>query len=929
MVGTAAASPGKLRHRSDRKAVPYTHRPPRLFDTVEGGRLVAARNDPAWRRWGPYLSDRQWGTVREDYSADGEAWSDLPHDHARSRAYRWGEDGIGGFADRDLNWCLCLALWNGRDPILKERLFGLTNTEGNHGEDVKELYYYLDGIPSHAYMRMLYKYPQAAFPYERLLRENAQAGLDAPEFELIDTGVFDESRYFDVAIAYAKAGPDDILMRITVANRGPEAADLALLPQLFARNTWSWGRDAARPVLRLEADGTVSARHPRMPPMRLFAEGTAEGAPEWLFCDNETNGARLYGLPPAGYPKDAIDRCVVGGEAGAVNPDRTGTKCAALHRLRLEAGAEATLRLRFRPEEQGDGDPFTAFDAVFAQRIAEADAFYAALQADLPDADERRVQRQALAGLLWSKQLYHYDLREWLEGDPGQPKPPEARKFGRNADWRHVRAHDIVSMPDAWEYPWFASWDLALQSIVLATIDPDFAKGQVLLLLDEAYTHPNAAMPAYEWGFSDANPPLHAFAAWRVFSLDRALTGVPDHDFLLRAFNRLTLNFTWWVNRKDAAGRNLFQGGFLGLDNIGLFDRSKPLAGGALTQSDATAWMAMNALELMRIAVELALTERAYEDMAQKFFEHFLLIADAAARGGGLWDEKDQFFYDVIETEAGRIPIRARTLVGLIPICAVAILGEADTRCLPGFQARLRFFLESRPDLAALVSRWQEPGQGGTLLLSLLRGHRLKALLRRMLDEAEFLSPHGIRGVSKVYADTPFRFLWNGEALTLPYEPAESRTRLFGGNSNWRGPVWLPINYLLIAGLRRFHRYYGPDFRVEAPTGSGQLLSLDAIADLLARRLIALSTRGPDGRRPVYGDSRLEQEDPHFRDHVLSYEYYHGETGRGLGASHQTGWSALVALLIQQVALGPIEDPPPSGAGQGDPAQDSSGSQTQ
>ncbi|TXN39136.1 glucosidase [Methylobacterium sp. WL30] len=887
----------------------HTHRPPRIFETVEGGRLAETRTDPAWRLWGPYLSDRQWGTVREDYSADGEAWDYLPHDHARSRAYRWGEDGIGGFADKDLNWCLSLALWNGCDPILKERLFGLTNAEGNHGEDVKELYYYLDGVPTHAYMRMLYKYPHDAFPYSRLTEENARCGLDDREFELIDTGLFDAGRYCDVTIEYAKAGPDDVLMRVTAINRGPDEATLALLPQLFSRNTWSWA-NGPRPDLRLAADGTVLAVHHAMPAMRLHADG----APEWLFCENETNAHRLFGAPQSGYPKDGIGRRVVDGEMDAVNPDRSGTKCAGVHRLTIAPGGEQSVRLRFRIAE-ASGDAFADFDAVFSARIAEADAFYAALQADIADADRRAVQRQALAGMLWSKQLYHYDVREWLDGDPAQPAPPEARKAGRNADWRHVRAHDIISMPDAWEYPWFASWDLALQSLVFATIDPDFAKGQILLLLDDAYGHPNAEVPAYEWNFSDANPPLHAFAAWRVFSLDQALTGRPDHDFLLRVFNKLTMNFTWWVNRKDASGRNLFQGGFLGLDNIGLFDRSKPIAGGALTQSDATAWMAMNALELMRIAVELALRDPAYEDMAEKFFEHFLLIADAAARRGGLWDETDQFFYDVIETPGGeRIPIRARTLVGLIPICAVAVLRETDLVKLPGLQKRLRFFLENRPDLASLVSRWQEPGEGGTALLSLLRGHRLKALLRRMLDEGEFLSPHGIRGVSKVYERTPFHFAWDGADLTLPYEPAESRTRLFGGNSNWRGPIWLPINYLLIDSLRRFHRYYGPDFRVEAPTGSGTFLSLQEIADELANRMIALSTRGPDGTRPFQATSRLEQEDPHFRDHVLCYEYYHGDTGRGLGASHQTGWSGLVALLIQQCALGPIHALSPSGA---------------
>ncbi|WP_132255416.1 MGH1-like glycoside hydrolase domain-containing protein [Methylobacterium segetis] len=872
---------------------------PRIFDTAEGARLALARTDAAWRLWGPYLSERQWGTVREDYSAEGDAWTYLPHDHARSRAYRWGEDGIGGFGDTHLNWCLSLALWNGRDPILKERLFGLTNEEGNHGEDVKELYYYLDGTPTHSLMRMLYKYPHGAYPYERLLAENRARGLDDPEFELLDTGLFDEGRYFDVGIAYAKAAPDDVLMRVTIENCGPEPAPLCVLPQLFARNTWSWRAGALRPDLSADGDAAVAAVHPALAPMRLAVEGPAE----LLFTENDTNEPRLFGVgDPAGFYKDGIGRYLVEGEAGAVNPARRGTKCAALHRLDLGPGESRTLRLRFRPAGS-PGEPFADFDAVFAEREAEADAFYAALQRGIADPDLRSVQRQALAGMLWSKQLYHYDVREWLAGDPAQPAPPESRRSGRNSDWAHVRANDIISMPDAWEYPWFASWDLALQSLVLAMIDPDFAKGQILLLIDEAYTHPNAALPAYEWGFSDANPPLHAWAAWRVFELDRALTGTPDHAFLKRAFNKLTLNFTWWVNRKDAAGRNLFQGGFLGLDNIGIFDRSKPLANGdTLTQSDATAWMAMFAINVLRVSIEIARDDPAYEDMAEKFFEHFLLIA--AATGEGVWDEADGFFYDVIETAEGeRRPIRVRTMVGLIPIFAVAVLSEAEVARLPRLVERLRFFLVNRPDLARLVSRWNEPGQGRTALLSLLRGHRLKALLRRMLDPAEFLSDHGVRAVSRSYAEAPFCFPYEGRDLGLAYEPAESRSRLFGGNSNWRGPVWMPVNYLLIESLHRFHGYYGPDFRVEAPTGSGEFRSLQEIADDLSRRLIGLSARGPAGR-PVYGESRIEQDDPHFRDHVLFYEYYHGDTGRGLGASHQTGWSGLVALLIQQCAIG-------------------------
>jgi hypothetical protein len=882
--------------------------PRSLFETEEGRRLVDARTDPSWRVWGPYLSDRQWGTVREDYSPGGDAWDYLPHDHARSRAYRWGEDGIGGFGDRHLNWCLSLALWNGRDPILKERLFGLTNQEGNHGEDVKELYYHLDGLPTHAFMRMLYKYPHGAFPYAQLVAENARRGLEDPEYELLDTGLFDEGRYCDVEIAYAKASADDILMRVTATNRGPETAALTLLPQLWARNTWSWKQGTPKPELTAGSDGSVWVRHPNMPPMRFFAEA----ADELLFTENETNTHRLFGSGPAeGFFKDGIDRRVVGGDRTAAN-GLSGTKCAARFDLHLGPGETRTLRLRLRAET-APGDPFTDFDAVFAARESETDAFFAALQAPIADPEMRLVQRQALAGMLWSKQLYHYDVREWLAGDPAQPAPAPERRHGRNSDWAHLRANDIISMPDAWEYPWFASWDLALQAIVFALIDPDFAKNQLLLLVDEAYAHPNAALPAYEWGFGDANPPVHALAAWRVFELDRGLTGTPDHAFLKRIFNKLTLNFTWWVNRKDADDRNLFQGGFLGLDNIGIFDRSKPVGDGAtLTQSDATAWMATYALNLMRIAIELALQDPTYEDMAEKFFEHFLLIA--AATGEGVWDEADGFFYDVIETRDGqRLPIRVRTMVGLVPIFAVATINECDLARLPSLRDRMVFFLRNRPDLAALVSRWNEPGQGQTALLSLLRGHRLKALLHRALDPAEFLSEHGLRAVSRAYADAPFCFSWDGRDLGLAYEPAESRSRLFGGNSNWRGPVWMPVNYLLIAGLNRFHDYYGPDFRVETPTGSGRTSSLREIARQLALRLIGLSTRGPDGRRPVYDGSRIEQEDPHFRDLVLFYEYYDGDTGRGVGASHQTGWSGLVALLIQEVWDAAAEAPAASG----------------
>ena len=867
-----------------------------LLDTAEGRRLIAARSDPAWRRWGPYLSDRQWGTVREDYSPGGDAWDYLPHDQARSRAYRWGEDGIGGFGTHRLHWCLALALWNGRDPILKERLFGLTNAEGNHGEDVKELYYYLDGTPTHSFMRMLYKYPQGPFPYERLLEENRRRTRDDPEFELLDTGLFDEDRYFDVEITYAKAAPDDILLRVDITNCGPETASLTIIPQLWARNTWSWYPDQVRPEITRTGERTARAVHPRLEPMIL----SAQTASAMLFCENETNAARLFGAQPHGFPKDAFDRFVVHGEQGALNPAMTGSKCGALHQLKLEPGQTTTVRIRLATEG-AQSDPFADFDAVMAERRADADGFYDAVQADIADPDERAIQRQAFAGMLWSKQFYYYDVREWLTGDPLQPKP--VRRSTRNVDWAHFRATDVISMPDAWEYPWFASWDLAFQAIVFALIDPDFAKQQLILLLHEWYMHPNAALPAYEWSFSDANPPLHAWAAWRVFNIDQAINGVADHDFLKRVYRKLSLNFTWWVNRKDEAGRNIFQGGFLGLDNIGLFDRSAPLPmGGSLSQSDGTAWMAMYALDLLRMATQLSLADHTYEDMATKFFEHFLLIAKADAEAGGLWDEQDDFFYDQLETPDGRsIPIRTRTIVGLIPMFAVAVLQAGDVAKLPEFKRRMEWVLRNRPDLAQLVSRWDEAGQGQTLLLSLLRGHRLKKLLARMLDPAEFLSDHGVRAVSKEHDAHPYQLRWDGQLFELRYEPAESRTGLFGGNSNWRGPVWMPINFMLIESLRQFHAYFGPDFRVDLPYAPGRTGTLEEVADELARRLKTIFRRNPDGRRPVHGAARLPQTDPRFRDHLLFYEYFSGDDGRGVGASHQTGWTGLIANLIGRV----------------------------
>ena len=888
---------------------------PTLFDTAEGRRLADSQSDQGgWRRWGPYLSERQWGTVREDYSELGHAWDYFPYDQARSRAYRWGEDGLAGFGDERLYLCLGLALWNGRDPYVKERLFGLNNAEGNHGEDVKELYYYVDGLPTHSYMRMLYKYPHAAFPYDRLIAENRQRGLKDPEFELIETGVFDENRYFDVSVEYAKADPDDILMRVTVTNQGPEPAVLHVLPQLWARNIWSWRADLPRPVFAARDDGSVTVEHPFLPPMRLVCDGERE----LLFCDNDTNLPLLYGTPASGFFKDGVNRYVVHGEDGAVNPARHGTKVAAHHKMTLAPGTVRVFRMRLALEPELATHRFADFDALMAERIAEADAFYAALQTGIADEDARRVHRQALAGMFWSKQFYHIDVPEWLKGDP--LPPPPSRKHARNADWFHLNNSDIISMPDKWEYPWYAAWDLAFHCVVMAEADPDFAKSQLLLLTREWYMHPNGQLPAYEWEFSDVNPPVHAWAVWRVFQADRRLRGGKgDIVFLKRMFHKLMLNFTWWVNRKDAEGRNVFQGGFLGLDNIGIFDRSAPLpTGGTISQSDGTAWMAMYSLNLMRIALELATHDHVYEDVATKFFEHFLYIAGAMTNIGGeqigLWDERDEFYYDVLNLPGGqRVPMRARSIVGLLPLCAVEVLDASLLSALPKFTARLKWFLGYRPDLASLVSRWMDTGGEEGHLLSLLRGHRMKCLLRRMLDETEFLSDYGIRSISKFHEHHPYVFEHDGHNYSVKYLPAESDSRLFGGNSNWRGPIWMPINYLIIDSLREFHKYYGDDFKVECPVRSGGYATLSQVADELSRRLTRIFLRDETGRRPVLGDSRIEQEEPGFRDNVPFYEYFHGDTGRGVGASHQTGWTGLVALLMEPAshALTSFDRSPP------------------
>ena len=869
--------------------------------SAEAARLAEIDKGVKWRRWGPYLSDRQWGTVREDYSPYGTAWEYLPHDHARSRAYRWGEDGIGGFGDEQLLLCLGLALWNGNDPILKERLFGLTNSEGNHGEDVKELYYYLDATPTHSYMRMLYKYPQAPFPYRQLVEENRRRGRGRPEFELIDTGVFAGNRYFDVEIEYAKADVDDILMQVTVHNRAPEAALLHVLPQLWARNIWSWQPDSMKPRLLARGANAISIDHPLLPALRLVCEG----APEFLFCENETNVRRLWGIEaPGQYFKDGINDYVVNGNLNAVNPARLGTKAAAHYPMTLPAGGEAQLRLRLATG--GDEPGFDDFTEIFNRRRAEADQFYAALQHDMDDADTRRVHRQAIAGMLWSKQFYHYDIPEWLDGDPLQPAPSGARQHGRNSAWRHLNNDDIVSMPDKWEYPWYAAWDLAFHSVILARVDPGYAKNQLVLLTRDWYMHPNGQLPAYEWAFDDVNPPVHAWAAWRVYEINREQHGGQgDRAFLERVFHRLMLNFTWWVNRKDADGRNIFEGGFLGLDNIGIFDRSAPLpTGGTINQSDGTAWMAMYTLNLMRIALELALEDHVYEDIASKFFEHFLYIAGAmtniGGQGIGLWDETDEFYYDVLHLPDGeRIPLRLRSMVGLIPLYAVEVLDASVFTRLPKFSARAHWFLEHRPQLAQLVSRWRDANAGELHLLSLLRGHRMKRLLSRMLDETEFLSDYGVRSLSKFYEKNPYVFEHAGNRIEVKYSPGECASDVFGGNSNWRGPVWFPVNFLIIESLQKFHSYYGDEFKVECPVGSGTLLNLGEVAAELSRRLCRLFLRDVAGQRPVLGDSPIEQDDPNFRDNMLFYEFFDGDTGKGLGAAHQTGWTALVSLLLR------------------------------
>jgi hypothetical protein len=954
--------------------------------TAEARRLAedAARTQN-WKRWGPYLSERQWATVREDYSEWGNCWEYFPHDHARSRAYRWGEDGLLGFTDRECRLCFALALWNGKDPILKERLFGLTGGEGNHGEDVKEQYFYLDSTPTHSYAKALYKYPQAEFPYAQIVEENKRRGKLDGEFELADTGVFDGNRYFDVFAEYAKNGPDDVLVRVTVANRGPETATVHVLPTVWFRNTWSWGCShegcSLKPRIELAKDGRLALTHETLGKYVVEIGAAPDGSrPEVLFTDNESNAQRLWNTENATpFVKDAFHERVIHGRIDAVNPKQFGTKAAPHYVLTLKPGESQVIRMRLVAEKDAKtpllsltpgfsqvsaapeggptasavspakrkaakaapssslaantglkpganemGNASAAFDAIFTARLREADDFYAAINPRELTAEERNVVRQGYAGLLWSKQFYHYVVNDWLRGDPGAPPPPGSRTGGRNAEWGHLYSRDVISMPDKWEYPWFAAWDLAFHMIPFARLDGEFAKHQLTLFLREWYMHPNGQIPAYEFAFGDVNPPVHAWAAWRVYKI-AAKRGERDRDFLEGVFQKLLLNFTWWVNRKDAQGKNLFSGGFLGLDNIGVFDRSKPLpTGGSLQQADGTAWMAFYCATMLSMALELAKDgdriRPAYEDMASKFLEHFVQIIDAmnSLGGTGLWNEADGFYYDQIEFDHSVVPLKTRSMVGLLPLIAAEIIEDETINALPGFKKRFEWFLKHKPELSRHIST--ACSEHGHRLLAIPSKERLTRVLRFMLDESEFLSPHGLRAVSKFHEQNPYVFEIMGERHVVDYVPGESNTWLFGGNSNWRGPIWFPVNYLIIESLERYHHFYGDDLKVECPTGSGHWLNLQQVAQELERRLAGLFLPDADGRRPCHGDDARWANDPHWRELVLFHEYFHGETGRGVGASHQTGWTALAVRCLKSAARQRVKDAATPAAAVGDPA---------
>jgi Glycosyl hydrolase family 63 C-terminal domain len=855
---------------------------------------------PVWKKWGPYVTDRQWGTVREDYSEEGTAWEFVTHDMARSKAYRWGEEGIGGICDEKQILCFALALWNKQDPILKERYFGLTGNQGNHGEDVKELYYYLDSTPTHAYMKMLYKYPQQPYPYLWLIEENSRRSKTDPEFELIDTGIFNDDNYFDVFIEYAKNNPEDILIKITICNRSSQDAALNVLPTLWFRNTWDWGYDSYKPNISLTTRDTVEIVHETHGKYFFYNEDK----PEWLFTDNASNNKKLYNVENKnGFYKDGINNYVVNRELSSVNPEHKGTKASANYDLFIKTNQSKIIRLRLSGTE--NKNPFSDFDAIFEARKKEADIFYGDLQAGMETEDLRNVQRQAYAGLLWSKQFYYFNIYQWLKGDPAQPPPPHSRHDKRNREWTHLDNANIISMPDKWEYPWYAAWDLCFHAVAFIPIDPEFAKSQLILLTREWYMHPNGQLPAYEWAFGDVNPPVHAWAAWRVYRGEQRFHKVTgDRNFLEAVFHKLLLNFTWWVNRKDDNGNNLFEGGFLGLDNIGAFDRNIKLPPGVnLAQSDGTSWMAMYSLNMMRIALELAKENHIYQDLASKFFEHFLRIAEAMWYKGpqkeGLWDNEDDFYYDMLYADDGRsLKIKLRSMVGLIPMFAVEVLEDDIFLQQKEFVSRLTWFLDNRPDLASLVSRWNEKSVGEKHLLSVLRGTRLTKILVRMLDESEFLSPFGIRAMSKSHKDNPFKVDLRTTTISAHYTPGEGDSSMFGGNSNWRGPIWMPMNYLILESLRRFYQYYGDDFKVEYPTHSGNYVTLYEVGLRLVNRLTHIFLRDENGKRAVFGENEKMQTDQHFRDYILFYEYFHGDTGRGVGASHQTGWTAIIARLL-------------------------------
>ncbi|WP_421869720.1 MGH1-like glycoside hydrolase domain-containing protein [Marinoscillum sp.] len=871
--------------------------------TQEEKRLEACREGTPWKEWGPYLSERQWATVREDYTESGNAWESIVHDQARSKSYRWGEDGIGGFSNSDQRICFSWAFWNGKDSILKERLFGLTGHEGNHGEDVKEQYYYLDSTPTHSYMKMLYKYPINEFPYSDLVVKNQKLSKKDKEYELLDTGVFDKDEYFDIFLEYAKSSFDDFLLKAVIHNRSDKEAEITILPTFWYRNTWSSGRDKRIPEIKEFSSDRMLIKHHHIGDFHVYLDQS--GLQEQAYCDNATNRVRLYGVAnkQSDFPKDAINDYVVNGKA-TVNPDKVGTKASAIYKLKIPAGESRSVKVRMSQLEMEN--PFEQYDEIFAKRIAEADSFYRNIHGKVVDKDLKNIQRQAFAGMMWSKQFYYYNVRNWLFGDPGRMKPSATRRKGRNSDWQHLYNYDILSMPDKWEYPWYAAWDLAFHCIPIARIDADFAKNQLLLLLKERYMHPNGQIPAYEWNFTDVNPPVHAWAVLRVFQIDRKATGKADLDFLQKAFHKLLLNFTWWVNRKDANGNNVFEGGFLGLDNIGVFDRNHQIVEDArLEQADSTSWMAMFSLNMLRIALDLSMESPVYQDMAIKFFEHFLYISGAMNSIGDtdvdLWDDEENFYYDVMHTPSSpNQRMKVRSMVGLIPLFAIEILRAEVYNKLPEFRERLDFFLKERPKLASLVSRWEEPGQGERRLLSILRGFRMKKILERMLDEDEFLSKYGIRALSKYHEKHPYKMEIAGEKFEVAYLPGESDSSFFGGNSNWRGPIWFPVNYLILESLLKFSYYYGEDYKVEFPIGSGEEHTLLDVTREICDRLISIFRKDKDGNRPVYGDSKKLQTDPHFRDYILFYEYFHGDSGLGLGASHQTGWTGLVAELIHR-----------------------------